>query len=210
MVSEMPSQQQDIVLDIIRDPNQFTVNFYDVYRRVKALLLDNLTAVEKINIYDFVSEAEKARILREIEALFEDLGYGSHAGGCVHRAVYLPFARSRGFTEQTQYGEAALLISRLDEQQVAEWEKYLASVEFIQNKRMLVAEGVSMIPFPLIGTKYCPQNIALAADLEQVKRELTLKLLPNIRDEEAQKALGLRYTADIVRSTVFPSWFAGS
>lgn len=206
MVSEQSSGHQDIALDIIRDPNQFSRHLYGEYKGVRQGLLDTLV-VGRRTIYAQVAEIDRKKVLQEIEEVFEDRGYGLRGGDSIHLAVYKPFAFSRGFTEHTEWGNAIIRLDMLEEERVAEWGKYLTSVEFIQNRRLLVAEGISLIPFPVIQTKYRPENIALAADLEQAKRRVVLKLIPNIQDEEVQKALGFRYTADIIKSIVSPDWF---
>ena len=72
---------------------------------------------------------------------------------------------------------------------------------------MQLAKGIWQIPFPSVTVKYSPKNIDLAIELEKIKRDIVLKLLPNINDQEAAVALGQKYTAEVVKKRPTPEWF---
>lgn len=201
--------EQNFAIAIIREPNIFShlQREYDPIRKI--LMVDLISGKE--NLYSQIAGTERLNILRAIQDLFEDRGFGC-GGMYIHLVVYKPFVFDRKFTKKLEYlpgkmTDAMIPVSELDPEQMAEWEKYLRSVEFIKQMRMLVANGIQNIPFPAITTKYQPQNVLLAAELERAKRVVVTKLLPNIRDEEAQIALGLRYAAEITISEVTPDWF---
>lgn len=203
---ELLQRPQDIGLEILRNPNRFTDHFQQEYSVVRRGILDNLVA-NKDNILAQADESEKMEVLRELETLFDDKVHGFSGGQFIQMEVYKPFAFDKGFTKKTKWGDSALLISELSEKQRAEWEQYLTSISFTENRRILFARAIHNVFFPTVTTKYRPNNVPLAAELENAKRRIVNRLLPNIRDDEAQMALGQRYTADIARSSVTPQWF---
>lgn len=204
---ELPTfQEENIGRAVIRDPSQFTI-FERDYQGVRKLLVGG-QILQADNIYAQVDETSRAETLEHIDALFRDTGYGPAGGSTVQMEVYKPFAFSHGFTKETKHGDTAILISDLNDEQRVEWGKYLNSIEFTQNHRELLSKAINLVLFPSVTTKYKPGNVALATELERIKRKIVLQLLPNISDEEAVIALGQRYTADIVRATPTPEWFS--
>jgi hypothetical protein len=192
---------------VIRNPSMFSSLFRGEY----SPLVTNLHKVvggDQDNIYSVVRPETIGETLAGVNKLFGDGGYPPEGGPAIQRAVYKPFAFEHGFIRETEWGPAVLPFDELDIGQQAEWETYLHSVAFIENRRRLVASGIKDIIFPTVPTKYEKAvNIPLAAELERVKRSIVRRLIPNITDEEAKEALGLEYTADIARSEVTPEWF---
>lgn len=194
---------------IIRDPNLFS-SLRREYDPVRTLLLSNIVGGQDY-LYTLIDKREVGRVLDKIQTLFEDRGDGC-SGRHIHLAVYEPFSFKEGFTRKIEHlpgrmGEGIIDASELNSEQRSKWEKYLHSVEFVKQKRMLIAKGVRKIPFPSIKTKNESQNVLLAAELEKAKRNIVNRLIPNIRDEEAMIALGSGYSAEIMRSKVILEWF---
>lgn len=203
---ELTQPPQDIALEIIRDPIRFTEYFEREYSGIRKSLLSNLAAGTD-NLIAQSDEQEKLSVLRKTEELFDDKGYGTTGGQIIQIGVYKPFAFDAKFTKKTEWGDAVLSMPELNDEQRAAWEEYLTSIPFTENRRALIAKAINNIPFPIVTTKYRPNNVPLAAELEEAKRRITTRLLPNIRDKDAQMALGQRYTAGIARSSVTPEWF---
>lgn len=191
--------------EIIRDPKAFS-SLSDEYADIKKFLLGSLV-MGATNIYSQVSEEDRAEVLEEIDKLFRDVGYGPSGGFQIHLEAYRQFAVREGFVRDTPYGKAIVYLQDLDVAQRAVWEAYLDSVDFIENQRMMTAKGINALLFPAVSVKYREQNIPLAVALEEAKRSITRRLIPNISDEEARIALGQRYTAEIARTTTSPEWF---
>ncbi len=191
-----------IDLAIICNPRVFNQHFSGKYTAIQNLLLDNIVGVD--NIYRGVDSSTRTTIIGDIEHFFAE---GDGAGRDIQLAAYKPFAFAQGFTRTTKWGDAVIAISELGEQQQAEWEKYLDSINFITQKRELVVGATRAMLFPTVSIKYKSANVPLAAALEEAKRQIVRELIPHISDEEAILALGARYTAAIVRSPVLLEWF---
>ena len=193
---------------VIRDPSMFSSLFRGEYSGVVSNL-HKVLGGDQDNFYSVVRPETIGATLTGINRLFGDGEHLPEGGSTLQRAIYMPFALQKpNFIEETEWGTAVVPIAALDIGQEAEWETYLHSVAFLENRRRLVAAGIRDMIFPSVSTKYeNAVNIPLATALEQAKRKIAQQLISNMTDAEAQTALGMGYTAEIALSEVSPEWF---
>lgn len=206
MSGELVHNHSVAALSIIREPHLSRVHLYGEYEDLVRRLREG-SVIKGDSAHVQRNQLEQVRVLQEIEREFkgaEDGIYPPHAGSMIHWAVYGSFARSRGFTEETG---GAILVTRISDEQRTEREIYLTSPEFIAERRMYLAQGIASIGFPTTSYNRDFQNISLAIELENVKRRIALKMLPDITDAEASAALGNLYTTEVVKSRSDVHWF---
>lgn len=166
---------------------------------------------ERPNLYSPVPLTTQSDILKTYYDLFEVRG-GQCAGKYIHLKVYNSFAVTEGLIWEVKNGEGNIVevvtpVSKLSPTQKDHWEQFVRSKKFAEDSGILVAQGLGDIHFP-ITSPYSPHgSINLAVDLEQARREVVKNVLSDLTDDQAQAALGSRYTAKIVNSLATPSWF---
>ncbi len=210
-IKEMPASPDNLAIAIIRDPHKFS-ELAIHYATTRQLLERGGSKLGKTtftaaNVYTPILDEDAREVTKKIDSLFYPTSNGPSAGLELQMEIYKPFAFSHGLTTKTQWGDAAILPQDLTPEQYRLWDNYLNSVEFISSYRMLFAKALRNLIFPTVTTRYKPQNLALAMDLENTKRRVILQLIPNIDDEEALAACGPGYSSGIIKTLSTLEWF---